>query len=246
MRASKFDVRRYRSRTAPQGRAAEPPTVISHASLSLSVAAGTTRDSATATLVPPTVRAGAGSRARSRLSHRVPPEPRRKPPAGAAPPWTPQPKTQGEEPPVGRLGACAGAVRVRAGRRPRRGRTVGPAHHQLLMVGAVGSGVDPRPEALVRSFARACVLRKREHLADTCFDLGFYVGECVGGDTLNCGNVLGVPHRHPYLPSVLGQICIVAGGETFPGSAARIRCVGVDTKVPRQRVQICQLSLDNC
>ncbi|WP_371272868.1 hypothetical protein [Streptomyces albidoflavus] len=137
-------------------------------------------------------------------------------------------------------------VRVRAGRRLRRGRTVGPAHRQLLMVGAVGSGVDPRPEALVRSFARACVLGKREHLAGTCSDLGFCVGECVGGDTLNCGNVLGAPHRHPYSPSVLVQIRIVAGSERFPGSTARIRCVGVDTKVPRQRVQICQLSLNNC
>lgn len=244
MRASKFDVRRYRSRTAPQGRVAEPPTVISHASLFLSVAAGTTRDSAT--LVPPTVRAGVGSRARSRLSHRVPPEPRRKPPACVAPSWTSQPKAPAEEPPVGRLGACAGAVGVRAGRRPRKGRTVGPAHRQLLMVGAVGSGVDPRSEALVRSFARACFLGKRGHLAGACSDLGFCVGECVGGDTLNCGNVLGAPHRHPYLPSLLVQIRIVAGGERFPGSTARIRCVGVDTKVPRQRVQICQLSLNNC
>lgn len=51
----------------PQGRAAEPPTGSSHASMFLSVTVGTTRDAAT--LLPPTVRTGSAE------PHAKPPQP---------------------------------------------------------------------------------------------------------------------------------------------------------------------------
>lgn len=69
-----FDIRRYRSRPAPQGRVAEPPTGTSHASLCLIVRAGTTRDSEP--LLPSMTRTGTRCRTRSLLSHEGrPPDP---------------------------------------------------------------------------------------------------------------------------------------------------------------------------
>lgn len=211
MRASQFDVRRYRSRTALQGQAAEPPTGTGHAPLLLSVTVDTTRDAAT--LLPPTVRTAPRSRTRSRLSH------------GGL-------RAQKEE---------AGACRVSAeGRSAQDVRTWEPC---LLVPSVAGCRDDPRPWC---GLARACVLGKRGGLAETCFDLGFSGRGCVSHNTLTCGNVSVVPQRHPYLPTQLVQVWNVAGGARFPGNTARIRCVGVDTKAPRQRVQICQLSLNNC
>ncbi len=62
-----FDVRRYRSRPAPRGRVAEPPTGTGHASLCSIVTAETTRDSEP--LLPSPTRTGAWCRTRSLLSH---------------------------------------------------------------------------------------------------------------------------------------------------------------------------------
>lgn len=128
----------------------------------------------------------------------------------------------------------------------RRGEEPRGAHLVALVAGVVGGGGAGTSRGPGAAFARACVLGKRESLANTCSDLRFCERGCVSHNTLTCGNVLVVPHRHPYLPTQLVQVRIVAGGDGLPGNTARIRCVGVDTKAPRQRVQICQLSLNNC
>lgn len=67
MRPVEFNVRRYRSRPAPQGRRAEPSTGTGHASRLLIVTVGTTRDSEP--LLPSPTRTGARRRTRSRARH---------------------------------------------------------------------------------------------------------------------------------------------------------------------------------
>lgn len=243
MNMPKFGVRGYRSRTAPPGpdggahqgaqphlmlcssRPAPPETSSVGAAHGLHVGDGPARDAASGSDRPPE-------------RHRKPPGSPRRGRVHPPPQWR---KPQ----PVGRLGPSR--VRWLYGQGGGCGR-VGSRWCALsvAVAGAVGGGGGVCTRGPGAALARACVLGKRGPLPKTGCDLGFCGRVCVGADTLTCGNVSVVPHRHRYLPSLLVQLRNAAGERRCPGDTPRIGCVGVDTKVPRQRVQICQLSLNNC